>query len=590
MFKERLSSANLTDLLNEQMVMAQRLLESSKVIKDRLAAEGSGQQAAPSSPPPTIHAINTPEASDNEHQQRPTQRVGKSSPPSESPAPEHEELKPRPRRSSKLKHSSTNSSLHEPLLYHSLDGSAIDFSNDFSNDDHAVVPMHSVTSEAPVRKKRSLGAKGIFANVIFPDQTTLKELVSQPEYCVEDLYSTEGPWQAIAKNNTFQTFMFAVICINALWIGVNTDCNKADILSDAPWWIQIGENIFCTIFTFELTVRFLSFERKSDAFTDGWFCFDFILVLLMVWETWLEVLIVKYLGSALNDGNESTAMIFRIFRVSRLTRISRVGRISRFLREVPELSILSKAMLYALRSVGATLLLLVVSIYVFAIFFTQMLSGTDTLPGQFDTVLMGMHTLLVQGILADQADLINGMLGASFLYYVVILLYMLVSALTVANMLIGVICDLIGKVSDEKREEMLKDSMETTISKIVFQLDKDANQTISKNEFGQMLHNREAALLLTEAGVDILSLASFADLIFEEDGRELDFDSFMEIVLGFRADDPTVKNQLEVKKYMKDKVEELKEEMHDAIKQFEKSRRHALEDGNTTDEEKNNSK
>merc|ERR1719499_3090465 len=98
-------------------------------------------------------------------------------------------------------------------------------------------------------------------------------------------------------------------------------------------------------------------------------------------------------------------------------------------------------MLYAIRSVGAMLLMLVIMIYIFSIFFVQTIADTPFGKGQFDNVPQGMNTLLVQGILADQADLINGMLDTGFAYYVVVLMYMLVAALTVANMLIGVICD-----------------------------------------------------------------------------------------------------------------------------------------------------
>lgn len=392
------------------------------------------------------------------------------------------------------------------------------------------------------------------AGIVFPDHQQLKKMLTEEEYNVEDLYKVTGPWQEIARNSTFQMFMFAVIVLNALWIGISTDYNKADLLTDAPWWIQIGENVFCAIFFFEIVVRFMSFERKCDAFSDGWFCFDFTLVSLMVWETWLEVAIVALMQSSSGGDDASSAMIFRIFRVSRLTRISRVGRISRFLREVPELAILTKALLIALRSVGATLLLLIVSIYVFAIFFTQMLGERPDFEGQFDTVLHGMNTLLVQGILADQADLINNMLATGSLYYWVILLYMLVAALTVANMLIGVICDLISKVSDEKQEQMKQEFMEKSIKSVIFEIDTDHNDSISKSEFGKILGNEKATKLLSETGVDVFALLSYADVIFEDDTKELQFKDFMEIVMGFRDSDNSMKVLCEMKSFMKDQL------------------------------------
>jgi len=497
---------NLGQLVERQMQAAKTVLETGELIKECLAAEG-------------IH-INVPQSA-------PRQAAPFTVAPSET------------------SDNAALAGLSEPLLAMAKKNEG-DLGRTTSGG--AISSQHSGRNVG-VGNDNAMG--GAIMEAVFPDRNTIKDMLKGKEYAVEDLYSTTGPAQALARNSNFQMFMFAVICSNAIWIGIGTDYNKADVLSDAPWWIQVGENIFCTIFAFEVMVRFLAFERKRDAWKDGWFCFDFSLVLLMVWETWVEVAIVAMIGkNSIDEGNTSTAMILRIFRVSRLTRISRLGRISRFLREVPELAILSKAMIYALRSVGATLLLLVVSIYVFAIFFVQMFSGTGFLDGEFETVLIGMHTLLVQGILADQADLINGMLDVSFWYYVVILMYMLVAALTVANMLIGVICDLIGKVSDEKREDLFREKMETTMGAVLKRLDVDGTRTISKTEFNQMVSNEDAALLLDEARVDIASLVGYADLIFEEK-EELGMQEFMEVIMGFRDEDHSMKDQLEMKSFLK---------------------------------------
>merc|ERR1719454_1475072 len=130
----------------------------------------------------------------------------------------------------------------------------------------------------------------------------------------------------------------------------------------------------------------------------------------MMYETWVEVIIFLWFGHTAG-GAMHDVMVLRILRLSRLTRLARIARVVRVLRAMPELSILSKAMLLAMRSVGATLLLFVVGIYVFAIFFVELLQGTAEGTEQFPSVLMGMHTLLVYGILADQTDLINAMLG-----------------------------------------------------------------------------------------------------------------------------------------------------------------------------------
>merc|ERR1740130_755004 len=80
--------------------------------------------------------------------------------------------------------------------------------------------------------------------------------------------------------------------LNTVWIAIDTDYNKFDLLSQAPMWIQIGENAFCVFFVFEIMMRFLAFNRKLSCFSDGWMMFDTTLVLLMVWETWISPVVM----------------------------------------------------------------------------------------------------------------------------------------------------------------------------------------------------------------------------------------------------------------------------------------------------------
>eukprot|EP00931_Biecheleriopsis_adriatica_P033232 TRINITY_DN19293_c0_g1_i1.p1 TRINITY_DN19293_c0_g1~~TRINITY_DN19293_c0_g1_i1.p1 ORF type:complete len:517 (-),score=88.84 TRINITY_DN19293_c0_g1_i1:82-1632(-) len=389
---------------------------------------------------------------------------------------------------------------------------------------------------------------------LFPDQSTLKARLFESDCSVEDLYKQTGMAQAVARNTTFQNISFTVIVLNTLWIGIATDYNKATVLTDAPIWVQLIENLFCLFFTFELGVRFLAFQRTYDAFSDGWFCFDSMLVVLMVYETWIEPIVFAVFRGGASSASMSSATVLRMLRLTRLTRLTRIARIARLLRQIPELFILSKALLMAMRSVGATLALLLIGIYIFSIFFTQMLSETEAGKGQFETVLMGMHTLLVDGILADQADIINGMLSAGIAYYCAILLYMLIVGITVADMLIGVISEVIEEVAAAEKEVILKDDLIDKVQQIVKSMDSNRDDIVSKAEFGQMLYNEAVTRHLHEIGVDVISLVDFADVIFAGDNEELSREHFVEIVLGFRETHPTVKHQMEMKRFVKQEL------------------------------------
>merc|ERR1711912_210524 len=105
--------------------------------------------------------------------------------------------------------------------------------------------------------------------------------------------------------------------------------------------------------------------------------FDSFLVGLMVWETWIQVLLYKLQGSPADSkgpgGPGRSSSVLRIFRIARLTRVARTVKL---LHSMPELLILVKGMTVAMRSVIAILCLLLLTIYIFACVFVQLLAGS----------------------------------------------------------------------------------------------------------------------------------------------------------------------------------------------------------------------
>ncbi len=64
------------------------------------------------------------------------------------------------------------------------------------------------------------------------------------------------------------------------------DLNDSNTLLDAEPVFIVVENIFCVYFVIELGLRFGAFRFKRDCIKDAWFCFDALLVALMV--PWLD--------------------------------------------------------------------------------------------------------------------------------------------------------------------------------------------------------------------------------------------------------------------------------------------------------------
>jgi len=393
---------------------------------------------------------------------------------------------------------------------------------------------------------------------VFVDTAAMKEKVrknlTRPKYSVVDFYKDHGFAPQLATSPIFEHVTLGIIAVNAVWIAVDTDFNSSSILLQAHPVFIVVDNLFCGFFSFEWLVRFASFRRKRDGLKDAWFTFDSVLVAMMVLETWVMTLITLITTGAGGAGMGNTG----ILRMARLLRLSRMARMARLLRAMPELMILIKGMLAATRSVFFTLCLLVIIMYIFAIAMTQLTEDTSVGNRHFSTVGGSMYSLLLYGTLLDDIGVMSRDLGSEAAYLSVIFFgFVLLAALTVMNMLIGVLCEVVSAVAATEREEMLVGYVNGRLRSVVAILDMDGDNQISKREFVQILENSDAVRCLQEVGVDVVGLIDFADYIFEDEDavdvdKQLTFSQFMDVVLQLRGtNNATVKDVVDLRKFLR---------------------------------------
>merc|ERR1719160_245297 len=107
----------------------------------------------------------------------------------------------------------------------------------------------------------------------------------------------------------------------------------------------------------------------------------------MVMETWVMQIVMAAIGGGSPVSGTSILRLFRLLRLSRLMRM---------LRSLPELMILIKGMVTAMKSVAYVMGLLVLITYVFAIAFTQLAVGSESIGDQFfANVSHSMYSLLL---------------------------------------------------------------------------------------------------------------------------------------------------------------------------------------------------
>jgi len=385
-------------------------------------------------------------------------------------------------------------------------------------------------------------------------------------YNVHDFYKTSGVAQKVARHYIFENLTMLVILINALWIAVDTDLNHAAMLLDAHPAFQIAEHAFCFYFSIEWAMRFLAFKRKRNCLRDSWFVFDTFLVATMVLETWVMTVFILVAAGSSGTGGLGNASILRI---ARLLRLSRTARMARLLRNFPELVILVKGMVASMRSVLTTLFMLVILLYIFGIAFVQLTLGTPVGNDRFPTVLASMAQLLFYGVLClDYAEDISYELGSVHIFYpCVYFLFVLIGALTVMNMLIGVLCEIVSEVAKREKETLIEDYAKEKLLVIMDTLDKDNNKRISKYEFLSLMEEREACRALQQIGVDVIGLVDFADVIFETDADatedvELTFEEFLGLVMQLRGEKlVTVKDLVDFRQLLQSEIAGLKQDI-----------------------------
>jgi voltage-gated sodium channel len=435
----------------------------------------------------------------------------------------------------------------------------------------ASVQAVNKAAKRSVRKSRvsRKSERPIVGKSVFPNAEAMKDQVREnclrKEYRVAQLYKAEGWCQRVARSHLFENMTLVIIGLNALWISVETDFNNADTLHEAPVYVQVCEHLFCVYFAAEILIRFGAFKKKTDCFRDAWFTFDFLLVFVMVIETWVLAVLLIFVLQSGGLSDFADVSVLRTFRILRLTRMARMVRL---LRAMPELMILIRGMVAATRSVFFTLFLLFTIVYVFAIAFRQLLKGTGN-DDLFGSVPATFFTLLNEGTLPDFSPIVRLVGDVNPALAVLMLIFILLSTLTVMNMLVGVLVEVVSCVSTCEKERMNITYVKLQIEQLL-EIDEDGGesghgQLITKEEFDKLILSPQATRIIQDIGVDILGLIDFAENSMFKDKTELTFSEFMELVLSLRGTNmATVQDVVFLRLFMTMKIDHL-----ESLQQFQ---------------------
>jgi len=185
-------------------------------------------------------------------------------------------------------------------------------------------------------------------------------------------------WHMSAKDilgsSKFDNMIGSLILVNAVTIGVQTDIMARDVTDEPPEAIQHIEKIFLLAFSCELSLRLYVFGRgffhSGDLY---WNWFDFIVVTLQLMEELLLVIakLSDQDASGQSSASDSPAAPTKMLRVLRILRLMRILRVMRILRLISELRTIVSSIAGSMQSLGWTIVLLTLFIYIVAVYLTQ---------------------------------------------------------------------------------------------------------------------------------------------------------------------------------------------------------------------------
>lgn len=393
-----------------------------------------------------------------------------------------------------------------------------------NNDDSSEDDEPAVMPPQGVRKTMKSAAK------VMDLKQRMRDMMTKNNVDINDLYHESGCAQYIARHWLFENLTMVVITLNAIWIGIDTALNEEELLATADIGFVIAENLFCIYFTAEIIIRFMAFEKKWDTLRDKWFLFDSALGILMVSETWVLYAILKGDSSLnLDFGNGGSTL-----RLLKLLRLSRVARMVKLMRLMPEVMVLIRGIGVASRSVMFTLGLLWMITYVFAVAFTQLCKDTTVGKLYFPDLGTAALTLFFKICFGESLmEVALALYTEVFMGFVLFLLFTVLGPLTVMNMLLGVLVEVVRVVASFEQDSMDTQYVTDQLTTAFSELDEDGDGRVSMEEFTALLDLERAVTALSDVGIDTVGLLDDPDLIFQGESS-LTFDDFVSEVMGLR--------------------------------------------------------
>jgi len=265
----------------------------------------------------------------------------------------------------------------------------------------------------------------------------------------------------IVTNKRFDYVATSLVILNGIMIGVQTEYVVTHGSSNLPPEFGIIDIFFCVAFTVELFLRLFAFGRHFFVMQGWkWNVFDCVIVGAQV----VEQLSVTFAFGISSNYN------FSAMRMLRALRLIRVMRMLRVMRLVHELRMIVVSILSCIRCLMWTVVLLLVMMYVVAIYITQLVAdqmlahgdegGAREYFGSLGRSTLTLYQAISGGISWNDA-VVPLMLETSPFMGVFFAFYIAISTLAIMNVVTGVFVEsALATVKNDKDVVMMNNVRE----------------------------------------------------------------------------------------------------------------------------------
>lgn len=345
----------------------------------------------------------------------------------------------------------------------------------------------------------------------------------------------------MVESQAFDSFIICIVVLNAMTIGYNADWAVRYLPEKppaSPLHLRIVESVFCIVFVIELGIRIFVYRQWFLKMDDWcWNIFDSVIVVLQVIDECLSLSALFSDDSSLTNSNLN---FMRILRVVRLVRIVRLARLLRFVRE---LRTMVTSIGGSLRSLGWTIVLMLLMIYVYGIFLTMLIAdhGDWTNDDEKVRAIQYYYGTLFRAILslfqaitggADWDDMVEPLIqGISPFTGVLFLLYIAFAVLAMMNVVTAVFVEnALATANSDKEQHLVAQLRELFVT-----ADEDQSGMISWEEFERKLDDESMVKYFKALELDVCEAKGLFTLLDVDNVGEILIEEFVSGCLRLRG-------------------------------------------------------